>query len=386
MTEKLKNTIIRLMFFCMAVFVLAACKDEPDPVKSNPRTVLVYMAANNSLGTGGYDSKDLTEMKQAVIGNPDVFNGGRLIIFYAPTDGTQVLYELMPGTGELQELKRYDSNQYVVSATRMNEVMDDTRLIAPADTYGLVLWSHALGWTQDGRKEESRSWGSDRGQTMNITTLASVLKGRDFDWIYFDCCYMGSVEVLYELRTVTSRIVASASEIPVDGMPYTKNLPLFFKTTPDLTAAAQNTFEYYDDLVGSERTCTIAVYNLSGMDELADATRPIYQASSKVLPGSFYNLALSLDVKPLFYDFGVYVDGMVKENGVSRELLDRWNAAYADVVEYENATPYLWNRISLERFTGMSTYIARDSNDMTYKGYDTLEWYETVGKYLYVKE
>ena len=91
---------------------------------------------------------------------------------------------------------------------------------------------------------------------------------------------MGSVEVLYELRNVTSRIVASASEIPVDGMPYTKNLPLFFKTTPDLAAAAQNTFEYYNELGGSDRTCTIAVYNLAGMDDLANATRPIYEASS----------------------------------------------------------------------------------------------------------
>ncbi len=386
MTDKIKNTIVGLIVFCLPVLGLTGCKDDPEPVKTNPRTVLVYMAANNSLGTGGYDSKDINEMKQAVTENPDVFNGGRLIIFYAPTDGSQVLYELMPGTGELKELKRYEADKYVVSADRMTEVMNDTKNIAEADSYGLILWSHALGWTQDGRQEIRRVWGVDRGQTMNITTLESVLSKQSFDWIYFDCCYMGSVEVLYQLRNVTSRIVASASEIPVDGMPYTKNLPLFFKATPDLKAAAQNTFEYYDNLSGSDRTCTIAVYNLAGMDKLAEATRPIYEASSKVLPGSFYNLALSLDVKPLFYDFGVYIKGMVEENGISEDLFNKWNAAYQEVVEFEGATPYLWNRIPLERFTGMSTYIPRDSNDMTYRNYNTLGWYETVAKYLYVKD
>ena len=385
MTLKIRNKVITGIVLFLSVFALTGCKDEP---KNTPRTVLVYMAANNSLGTGGYDSKDLREMKEAVTGNPDVFNGGRLVIFYAPTDGTQVLYELLPGSGELKELKRYASDQYTVSASRMNEVMNDARSVAPADSYGLVLWSHALGWTQDGRKEEvtGRSWGSDRGQTMNITTLASVLRDKAFDWIYFDCCYMGSVEVLYELRGVTNRVVASASEIPVDGMPYNKNLPLFFQPTADLARAAQNTFEYYDRQSGVDRTCTITVYNLSGMDQLADATRSIYMNASKVLPSSFYNLALSLDGKPLFYDFGVYVRGMVETNDIYKDLLEKWNLAYRDVVEYENATPYLWNRIPLEQFTGMSTYIARGEDDMTYRGYNTLEWYETVAKYLYNKE
>ena len=385
MTLKIRNKVITGIVLFLSVFALTGCKDEP---KNTPRTVLVYMAANNSLGTGGYDSKDLREMKEAVTGNPDVFKGGRLVIFYAPTDGTQVLYELLPGSGELKELKRYASDQYTVSASRMNEVMNDTRSVAPADSYGLVLWSHALGWTQDGRKEEvtGRSWGSDRGQTMNITTLASVLRDKAFDWIYFDCCYMGSVEVLYELRGVTNRVVASASEIPVDGMPYNKNLPLFFQPTADLARATQNTFEYYDRQSGVDRTCTITVYNLSGMDQLADATRSIYMNASKVLPSSFNNLALSLDGKPLFYDLGVYVRGMVETNDIDKELLEKWNLAYQDVVEYENATPYLWNRIPLEQFTGMSTYIARGEADMTYRGYNTLKWYETVAKYLYNKE
>ena len=46
------------------------------------------------------------------------------------------------------------------------------------------------------------------GVKMNISTLADILsKGPRFDYIYFDCCYMSSIETAYELRTVTDIIV-----------------------------------------------------------------------------------------------------------------------------------------------------------------------------------
>lgn len=373
--------IFTFTLVALTLLMVSCKKDEPEVKKPTLRTVLVYMAANNSLGSDDCDRDDLAEM-EAAVRDGALGETGRLLIFYAPTDGSQTLYEMTAPNGELTILKTYDTDEYVVSASRMSEVMYDARKLAPAEDYGLIMWSHALGWTQDGIPE-SRTWGDDRHKSMNITTLANVLAGRGFSWIYFDCCYMGSVEVLYQLRGVTHRIVASASEIPLDGMPYDKNLALFFSPTVDLEQAAQNTFDYYNALSGKSRTCTVSVYDLKGMDELARKTAPIYFAAKKVKPNDFVNLPLTLDPVALFYDFGVYVEGMVKANEEDENYLEAWKEAYGKVVTFYRATPMLWNRISLEKFTGMSTFIMRTENDATYRNYNTLDWYKDVAEYLY---
>ena len=40
------------------------------------------------------------------------------------------------------------------------------------------------------------------------------------DFIIFDACFMGSVEVAYELRDVCDKIVASPTEVIAEGMDY----------------------------------------------------------------------------------------------------------------------------------------------------------------------
>lgn len=49
--------------FVAATFLAGCDKEEPDPIPPIPttasRTVLVYMAADNNLGSGGYDTDDI---------------------------------------------------------------------------------------------------------------------------------------------------------------------------------------------------------------------------------------------------------------------------------------------------------------------------------------
>lgn len=383
----LRNLFTKTLILFLTLISLCACNDEPK-VKIANRTVLIYMAANNSLGSMSYDNKDILEIQDAVTKGA-LGKNGRLMLFHAPITGDQILYEVK-NDGSLEIVREYEGKEYAVSSNFMLQVFTDAKTWAPAEDYGLILWSHSLGWTQNGLDDEGpfatpQSWGEDRYKTMNITTLSRVLKASPWSWIYFDCCYMGSVEVAYELAPVLPKMVASASEIPLDGMPYDKNLPLFFLPEADLVGAARNTYDYYNALEGQARTATIAVLDLSGMNDLAKATIPIYQNSSTVSPYSFSNLPLSLDQVPLFYDFGVYVKGLCSTNDINAALLDSWEKAYDNVVLYHEATPYLWSYISLKDFTGMSTYIARNQSEQTYRGYDTLKWYTDVARWLFDK-
>lgn len=384
MFMKNKNIIFILLALLAA---MTSCSDEPKPPS---RTILVYMAANNSLGVLGYDSKDIVEMRRAAQ-NGAIDDAHRLLIFHAPASGSQTLCE-MTSTGAIDTLRIYDGSQYAVSADFMLQVFNDAKAVAPADDYGLILWSHALGWTQNGLDDDGpaitpKSWGEDRGRTMNITTLRRVLEASPWSWIYFDCCFMGSVEVAYELYPVLDTMVASATEVPLDGMPYDLNLPLLFMPEPDLLGAAENTFRYYDDLSGTARTVTISLIDLTAMPALADATRAIYEPSEQVAVTDFANLPLETGATPRFYDFGVYVQGLCRVNSetVAPELYTAWSEAHDDVVLYHRATPMLWNAINLQDFTGLSTFLPKNEADRNRYRYESLSWYAEVARYLYDK-
>ncbi|MDE6490143.1 MAG: hypothetical protein K2L49_03185, partial [Muribaculaceae bacterium] len=220
--------------------MLNACTSDEQPVLDSnqvSRTILVYIAATNSLGASSNayrDQADIQEMLEAAASSG--FNGGRVIVYHHGYKSTNpVLLEITP-EGAI-ELKAYDTAVSSMDASRMADVISDARTAAPADEYGLILWSHGSGWLEDGidQSTEAYSFGEDREwlenssyrkTAMNVTTLADLLgNDRPFSFIYFDCCYMAGIEVVYELRNATDYIVASATELPADGMRYDLNLP-----------------------------------------------------------------------------------------------------------------------------------------------------------------
>lgn len=374
--------IAACILYGLSSLLFSCCTgDGPEPpCLPVERTVLVYMVASNSLGTGGYDMADLAEMERAAE-NGDIHDG-RLVVYHVPVKGDAVLKEITHRG--VDTLKVYDGDACSVQSGRMEEVIADCKRLAPAENYGLVLWSHADGWLQDGIDEadsESKTYafGLDRGKKMNVTTLASVLDGKDFDFVYFDCCYMGAVEVAYELRNVTGHIVASASELIVTGMPYDKNVECFFSDPPDLVKAASNTFDYYnsqsDDFY---RTCTMSVVSTAGMGRLADITRELYRSATLELPDGHIPQRFMTGSRCYHYDLKDYVHAIAP----SGDLLMEWDKALNDVVVYSAATARLWNELPINAHCGLSTYIMKSEQDALTKGYNTTSWFVDVASQL----
>jgi len=118
----------------------------------------------------------------------------------------------------------------------LRSVLNKMKSIFPADDYGLILWSHATGWLPEGYYSKTKtpgvfftdpyadivkSFGEDRGTEMEITELKDALPF-EFEFIIFDCCFMGGIETAYELRDKAEYIVASPTEILATGFPYDK--------------------------------------------------------------------------------------------------------------------------------------------------------------------
>ena len=65
---KLMKKIKILSLFVCLIALLAACEDEDITPSYGARTVLVYIAGNNSLGQSDFDSKDVSEMIEGMHG------------------------------------------------------------------------------------------------------------------------------------------------------------------------------------------------------------------------------------------------------------------------------------------------------------------------------
>ena len=349
-----------------ALAVLAGCDVElpPDP-KPRPasarRTVVVYMEARNSLAANAAD--DLAEMESATIPSDC-----RLLVYHSTRSGAPELLEIKNGAREV--LKTYADEASAVDPAQMGAVLADVRSLAPAAGYGVVLWSHSSGWQQTSRR--SRGFGLENSrQQMSVSDMAATLTAAGpFEFVVFDTCYMGCVEVAYELRRAARYMVASVCEVPTPGMPYDLTVePLFdADTRRGLADAIDLTVDTY--LADKTISCpsTLSLIDLKAMRALAAEVKAGFAAA---LPEGYeaQPFSLSTPFSSMFYDFGQWYDAL----GGNPALM-------AAAVLHERHTPMIWGRLPLEACSGLSVYLPQltDGFDYTSYGYDTLGWYADV--------
>lgn len=368
-----------LFYFVVLLLAWAVCacsSDDPTPTPPpDPadRTVLVYMIAANSLGSQRNDIDDLAEMTAAA--KVVDLSASHWFVFHASYAQSQLLELTAEG---LSVVKEY-STGYSTDPERMSEVFDDVERLGDAKSYGLVLWSHGTGWiesTAEATALEPQWFGQHSGHTMSVPTLRSALEGRDFDYIYFDCCLMSSVEVMYELRNCADIIVGSPSELPAAGMPYDQNIALLLDGSREaLVAAATNTFEMYNAMAGEDRSATMAVIDTRYLDELARATAAVYDLTPLQHPltvvTNYYGSATNR--QPDFGDFGEYVNALIEHHGLSKSLSDNFNNALSRAVIYHAETPEVYG-YKMYNCCGLSTRIFSNDDAFAVKGYQNLQW------------
>ena len=360
-------------------------ENGPDEVR---RTVLVYIVATNNLGSSvnNFDGLDIREMiagaKKGSIA-PDA----RWLVYHAPLSGEPALYELANGdSASFKVLKSYEYGGSVTIA-RMSEVLDDVAAFAPAKNYGLVLWSHASGWIVDGVEEPAKplSFGNDNGSKMNISSLRSAIIGRGIDYIYFDACHMGTVEVAYELRDAVKYIVCGPAETPGEGMPYDENMGFLTDGSKEaLVAAARTTYSYYIPIFAEGKwQCTMTVVDVAALDELAEATKAIYEQTPLPHPSENVTNYYGTTKVGNYLDFGEYVNALAESEGIDASA---FNEALQKVVIYKEAPELFYSDAYKRKFpiynaSGLSTNVFNRESDFTNKNYNTLRWAQDVVAY-----
>lgn len=380
--------LIRLTICIMSACIMSACSDknddpQPGPAEAN-RAVLVYMVADNDLN--GWALEDIKEMR-SVAAKECKNKNARWIVYYSGTDHKPRLIEF-DADGNEKTLVSYSTSELSVSISRMRKVIDDFKRIAPARNYGLVLWSHGTGWINDpGSLDEPEvaaglygdmsplSFGYEytNDSKMKVSSLGKALNGNNFEFIYFDCCHMATIEVAYELRHATNLIAASPTELGLEGMPYDKNIPYLLNA--DLHSAISETFRFYEDQYdnGDGYGCSISLLNIKDIDKFAQATKSILSANAK-LPDEYTPVRyFRYRVTEGIYDMVDYIKALNPETS----LLSKWQSLYNNMViaTYSTEKVYL---LSSEKYNGIGCQIISSEAEAADGGYDELQWWRDV--------
>lgn len=368
--------IVHLLLLMSVMLLTVACGDKKKEVDvpATQRTLLVYMAANNNPALP--HEQNLNDIVSALAGKD--LAGNRVLVFLkTETDNVPRLIEVT-SKGK-KELKRYSAGLNTVAPDIMRSVLADMRAAAPAEEYGLVLWSHASGW-----RFPRRSWGQDVDYTeaqreMSIPDLADALSGQHLKFIYMDCCFMGNIETLYELRNTADYIMASASETPWAGMDYARNIPAFLAPSPDYASIVLNTFEVVSERrrEGDECGISIALYRMAYINRVRDAVKAIY--AEKGVPTIDVTGIQQYGFGPFwrgyFYDLKQYMAAL-NPSALSQSQLSQ---ALVEFMPVYRSTPKIWDVYPLIDPCALSAFIPGSSSSIeTTYGYADLAWYTDV--------
>ena len=364
---------IYLLWLLLAFASLfSSCKKGTDTAEKTvvAKTVLVYMEANNDLRYDALNSVNRMEKGAAGI-------NGTLLVYIKTTSTKSYLLKIKPDA-DLNHLvsdtvKIFD-NTLASNPQTVKQVTQYAQTEFPAQSYGLVLWSHATSWAPPVSKVKVQSFGEDSGKQMDVIDLKNALPD-NLDYIIFDACSMGGVEICYEFKDKAKYIIASPAETLSESFPYQNITPLLFGGTESLAAVAKAYFDYYNAYTDDRRSATVCLIKTSELPALAAEMKNLL---SQKKPGDQFirSSVQRLDYTQGFpvpnYDFGDFLN-----QNFAAGSLSAMNAQIGKTVVYKAATSNFIG-VPINQFSGLTTYIPfTGDGNLTY--YKKLQWYSASG-------
>ena len=379
---------IRFLFCALAMaLTLFSCKKaetEEIVVVKRPKTVLLYMVANNNLS---YDAENsISRLQNGYIPAEE----GNLLVYKHCAGMDPVLLHIKKGeegTVVADTAYRFPPR---VSATKsaLTQALNVTQALFPADSYGLILWSHGTGWipplaSSSSAAQEQRSgscpertFGLDGKVELEIRDLAQAIPYK-LSFMLMDACFMGGIETAYEVKDSVDYYIGSPAEILTESFPYHKIMQHIFKSTPDYAAVCKEYYDYYNAKSGAERSATVALMDCSKLAEVAEVAKRVFDQYGE----SIASLDLSLlqpyfrgSSSKYFYDLKDLIDA-IADASLSAEFA----AALERAVPYKASTPY-FIELPIRSFCGVSTYVPGNPADTKLADYyKQYKWNQATG-------
>lgn len=391
------------------------------------RSLIVYMAAQNSLGDAKAHKLDSAE----IVNGFSIHNNSRDNIFLFIDDAS------LP---RIYRIYRYRNRTIVDKVTAwaddacssdpatLCQVIQNVKENYPAQSYGLVMWSHGSGWLPSESvvntlKSKICSFGVDVGPDgdmatdrnefgttapqMDIADMAEGIRqsGVHFDYIFFDACLMQNIEVAYELKDVADYVIGNASSTTAYGGYYTHLVPdgLFGYPIDDAKAQAIAT-RYFNDVTSDHSLAkyygdtgdVISVIKTSQLANLANVTATML-AKYVATKHEIWLYGVQAYSSPELYDAPEYCDmGSLMHSLLSDEDYQTWLLVAQKAVILHHQSPkfilgvergeYVFKLLSdPDHVLGVSMYVPQNRYDGNHlytnfnSGFQDTRWYQDAG-------
>lgn len=392
--------LFRCLLLALLSPLLLSCSkntgDEPDPPEENMKRVMLVYAVNNS--SLKFDFKNDSVEIATAMKNIDL-SSFQVLVYKTVDRNSTALYNIVDNGAsrpEFQEIKKYDRFCTSTDPFQIRTVITDALSVYPDATYDLIFWGHGTAWRPDNTDNQiynarsgsgpERAYGGEyNGNTTpsgmpvtswtNIDKLAEAIPDHAFEHIWFDCCYMSSIEVIYQFREKCETFIGYPTEVMSEGMAYDSVLPHMLRETPDLLGAAEAFFKRF---VNTGQPATIAIIRMDKLNSFTNAVKDIIM-NCEMQPDAAEQINYSRMSGCMLVDLISYLNDMADLNDRS-DLKDNLISTYNDLVSFSAATKTDFNNQywDTSRIFGISTFYFLDNESDLSKYYKTLDWYNKV--------
>lgn len=374
---------IRLCIFLFLIFIsllFTACQGEDIPVEQEnyaDRTVLVYLGRDNNDLWGSREERIEFILRG--------WNGkGNLIIYEDKKGSLPCLMEAYNKNGfnDIRIIHQYEE-QNSANAETLEEVIQETIILYPAQSYGLIIFSHASGWLPKNtisnpransdlsNSKSTRSIIIDNKDEMELVDFANALPNNLFDFIILEACYMSGIEVMYELRDKAKYILASSAAIISPGFRpiYSRELHQLFKQNLDLATFAKEISAEFNKKSGGG---TVSLIKTSCIEMLGNW---IVDNVDMKKPEDISNIQYFDEQREnkLFFDFKDYYLRRISCDTRKAVLTEMLNS----IVIYQSTTEK-YRDFQINEHSGLTTYIPQPEYPLLNEKYKDLRWYRRV--------
>lgn len=389
--------IVHFLFLLLMGLSLASCTRDgcqlnlslgPCNQETTRKVLLLYEAGFNSI-SGDIRNNIITLKKGYLPGkgkNEDVL----LVMSHLTESYAAYNQEISPvlirmyqnnnGNPVMDTLYTWPKGTAMAHKEIVTEVFNLVRERFPAASYGAVMSSHSTGWLPEGYFSSPHDRGSgselfwsssmrrtfgqeyykaeNKSQTeeIEIYDLAAAIPYH-LDYLIFDSCLMGTVEVAWELRNVCDLLAVSPCEIPGAGMVYSTLAEHLLKPeVPDVQGVCTDYFAEYEH--NSTYGATITLVDCRKLDPLAEVCKELfeeYRSEIRNLDGrnvQVYDRMVGKKNYLAFFD----LKDLLREAGASEAELSALQEALDKAIQYEAHTARFID-VLLSRCCGLAMYL-----------------------------
>lgn len=437
----MNRLIIRISALLVAAVALVSgceCGHNGPDETGYDHVVILYSAGYNNLSS--WLKEDIDDLRKGYV--PDQKSKNVFLIVSHSTanfsdyktPSSPVLLQLYQNKKEgivLDTLEKYPDNAILTDAVQMNSIFSSIKRQFPSKHYGMVFSSHSTGWLpkgyysapydydyKNGGKSQSGSrTGLPEGAvryvpeaeepgTPAVKSLGATYSGTSsslisremeipefadalpmhFDYLIFDACFAGGVEIAYQLKDKCDQLVFSQTEVLADGLVYTDIASRLFEKNMDIIGIADDYFNQYAEKTSkTERSATISVIDCTMLDELAACCKSLFaehrDGLERIDPGSVQEFGrttsnaegITID-HHWFYD----LEDILFKAGISEEEKIRLGSIIGKTVIMERHTEAFFggsvSGFNIRANCGLSMYLPCNGSAYLDDFYKTLAW------------